>query len=172
MYDSRDNPLNATRGMRVLSSAMLFRGFTGSVANFNRFDTDIRIYRTIHNRGVIAAQLVSGNTTGNVPVRMLPMAGGESIMRGYYLGRYRDRHLAAAQIEYRTAVWNWVGVAAFAGYGTVYNQTSTLQNHQWLPNYGAGLRLRLDKKDNVNLRFDYGFGKNTSGFYVSFGEAF
>ena len=27
--------------------------------------------------------------------------GGESLMRGYYLGRYRDRHLLATQVEYR-----------------------------------------------------------------------
>ena len=27
--------------------------------------------------------------------------GGESLMRGYYLGRYRDQNLLAAQVEYR-----------------------------------------------------------------------
>ena len=27
--------------------------------------------------------------------------GGESLMRGYYLGRYRDKNLLAGQVEYR-----------------------------------------------------------------------
>ena len=31
---------------------------------------------------------------------MLSLMGGESLMRGYYLGRYRDKNLVAGQVEY------------------------------------------------------------------------
>ena len=39
-----------------------------------------------------------------------------------------------------------------------------------LPNYGIG--LRIDFKHNVNVRIDYGFGKDTAGFLFQFAEAF
>ena len=39
-----------------------------------------------------------------------------------------------------------------------------------LPNYGLGLRVEF--KHNVNIRIDYGFGKDTGGFVFQFAEAF
>ncbi|MDR0733882.1 MAG: hypothetical protein LBF08_07485 [Dysgonamonadaceae bacterium] len=39
-----------------------------------------------------------------------------------------------------------------------------------LVTYGIGLRWEF--KHNVNLRIDYGFGKQTGGFVFNIGEAF
>ena len=41
-----------------------------------------------------------------------------------------------------------------------------------LPGYGAGLRIRLNKKSGANLCLDYGFGKGSQGLYVNLGEVF
>ena len=41
-----------------------------------------------------------------------------------------------------------------------------------LPGYGAGLRVKLNKKSGTNLCLDYGFGNGSSGFYVNLGEVF
>jgi outer membrane protein assembly factor BamA len=172
LHDSRDNPLNATTGIRAYFSATYFYNATPQQGNFYRFDTDLRWYHAISKNHVLAFHLNSGNTSGDVPVRMLPLLGNENIMRGYYEGRYRDQHLTAIQGEYRMKIWNWIGAVAFAGCGTVYDENAKLKSISLLPNYGTGLRIRLDKKDNINLRFDYGMGKNAEGFYVSFGEAF
>lgn len=171
LYDSRDNPINATNGMRIYLSGMSFvEGY--KKLDFQRLDADIRWYQKIFRHHVFAIQAISGNTGGDVPFRMLPLMGNENIMRGYYEGRYRDQHLAAMQGELRLRVWNWIGATAFAGTGTVFNKSTKMNTMSFLPNYGLGLRIRLDKKDNVNLRFDYGMGKDADGFYVSFGEAF
>lgn len=172
LRDNRDNPLNATRGIRAYFSATWFYNATPQQKNYSRYDTDLRWYHTLIKNHVIALHLNSGNTSGDVPVRMLPLLGNENIMRGYYEGRYRDQHLTALQAEYRMKIWNWIGAVAFAGTGTVYDKKSRFDSLTFLPNYGAGLRIRLDKKDNINLRFDYGMGNNAEGFYVSFGEAF
>lgn len=40
------------------------------------------------------------------------------------------------------------------------------------PSYGFGFRYLLDRKEGINLRFDFGYGKNSSGFYFTAGEAF
>ena len=45
-----------------------------------------------------------------------------------------------------------------------------LRGRYFLPNYGPGLRIEF--KYNVNIRIDYGFGKDTGGFVFQFAEAF
>ena len=45
-----------------------------------------------------------------------------------------------------------------------------LRTRNILPNYGLGLRVEF--KHNVNIRIDYGFGKETAGFVFQFAEAF
>ena len=43
----------------------------------------------------------------------------------------------------------------------------------FLPGYGAGLRIKLNKKSGANLCLDYGFGNDGSrGFYLNLGEVF
>ena len=94
-------------------------------------------------------------------------------MRGYYQGRYRDNRFGAAQGEYRLTIWKWIGATAFGGIGRVAGNMPDSESESILhPTYGAGLRIRIDKKENVNLRFDYARGDHSDGFYVAFGEAF
>jgi outer membrane protein assembly factor BamA len=38
--------------------------------------------------------------------------------------------------------------------------------------YGLGLRVMLDKYSRTNLTVDYGFGKQSSGFYLAVSETF
>ncbi|HEY5748770.1 MAG TPA: hypothetical protein VIU12_22025 [Chryseolinea sp.] len=39
--------------------------------------------------------------------------------------------------------------------------------------FGGGVRIRVDTKNNTNLRLDMGFGPGgISGFYFNFAEAF
>ena len=55
--------------------------------------------------------------------------------------------------------------------GTVFNKFSALRVNRVLPNYGIGYRWEFKK--NVNVRLDYGFGKNgQSGFLFNINEAF
>lgn len=39
-------------------------------------------------------------------------------------------------------------------------------------NAGAGLRFRINKKDNLNIRLDYGIGQHQQGFYIDIAESF
>ena len=82
------------------------------------------------------------------------LGGGPSRMRGYYGGRYIDNNQVAVQLELRT----------------VFPSFDRLMVKNILPNYGVGVRLEF--KHNVNIRLDYGFGKETAGFVFQFAEAF
>jgi hypothetical protein len=99
--------------------------------------------------------------------------GGEVKMRGYYLGAYRDHVLVDGQVEYRMPVWKIIGLVGFAGVGRVAPTYEELSIDGFHFSYGAGLRLKVDSKNNINVRFDFGFGPDgINGSYINFTEAF
>ena len=40
------------------------------------------------------------------------------------------------------------------------------------PNFGVGLRFLLDRSEDLNMRFDWGFGDSSNNFYLNLSEAF
>jgi len=94
-------------------------------------------------------------------------------MRGYYLGRYRDKNMITLQAEYRWVPVFWrVGLAAFAGIGDVAATLGDFDLGRFKYTYGLGLRFVIDPKQRLHLRVDFGFGKETSGVYFTAAEAF
>ena len=96
-------------------------------------------------------------------------------MRGYYLGRFRDRNLLAGQIEYRMLPFSFAkrwGATVFAGTGLVYNSLPTSRGDHLLLAGGAGLRFLLFRKKDVWIRLDLAFTKEGQGVYIYIGEAF
>ena len=94
------------------------------------------------------------------------------ITRGYYRGYYRYKNLYAFQTEYRFMVHKYIGFAAWVGVAAVAEKWYQPFEFSLKPNAGIGLRLRINQKDKLNLRADYGFGKNQSGLYFDAAEAF
>ena len=88
-------------------------------------------------------------------------------MRGYYLGRYRDKILMTFQAEYRIPAWWRFGLVGFAGVGDVASKFAKFKLADFKYSVGAGLRFLLDPKEGTCLRADFGFGKGTSGFYFT-----
>jgi hypothetical protein len=94
-------------------------------------------------------------------------------MRGYYEGRYQDKNLIAFQTELRTPVYKRWGAVIFTGVGKVSAHLPELFDFQELkPSLGIGLRFAINKKENLNLRVDAGFGKHSQGTYINLAEAF
>ena len=94
-------------------------------------------------------------------------------MRGYYQGALRDKVALDMQAELRIPVWNIFGVTGFIGAGQVANSYGIIALNEFWPCYGAGIRMRVDSKNNTNLRFDMGFGPHgIKAFYINFAEAF
>lgn len=172
-YDSRDNRYNAYKGAYVFANVLAFPSFLGSAYEFSKFQIDARKYFNPWLKHVIAVQATTMASEGEVPFYELSQLGGDSKMRGYYMGAIRDKVLVDAQIEYRMPVWNIFGITGFVGTGRVANSYSELSLNGFHWSYGGGLRIRVDSKNNTNLRFDMGFGPHgISGFYINFGEAF
>ena len=119
---------------------------------------------------ILALEGTAVITMGNAPFFNMAQLGGTRRLRGYFEGKFRDKHLLLAQAELRQEGFGRFGGVAFAGMGTVFGSAG--ESLEWRPNGGIGLRYQLDKKQKLNIRADYGFGVKSQGFYLTFGEAF
>jgi outer membrane protein assembly factor BamA len=172
-YDSRDGIFFPTKGSFHQFSAAAFGRALGSDFAFNRFSLDLRKYLPLAKAHTLAFQSRMLFQTGDPPFWRLGLLGGEESMRGYYLGRYRDKNMIALQAEYRWVPAFWrLGLAAFVGLGDVADKVDHFDLGNFKYSYGLGLRFVFDKKQMLNIRLDFGFGKGTSGVYFTAAEAF
>lgn len=177
VYDKRHNVLNVRNGAFSELALLHYNKIWGSTYSFTSIISDNRLYRPVNGRDVLAAQVFGQFSLGQPPFNQLSLLGGESLMRGYYLGRYRDRNQLAAQVEYRmlplpfnfTRRW---GAAVFGSAGTVFDQFSTLSRRDFVWAGGAGIRFLMFPKKDIYSRVDVAFTKEGKGFYIFIGEAF
>ncbi len=172
-YDTRDIVVNPYKGSYLEVSTTFNGRMFGSEYRFSRFNLDARRYYRLNKKNhVLALQGIARLTTGDVPFLQLPELGGDRIMRGYYEGRYRDKQHVAVQAEYRAPLFWRIGAVAFAGLGEVAPSIDAFELAEVKPSYGLGLRFLINEAERVNIRLDYGWGKDTSGFYLEITEAF
>ena len=173
--DNRDNRYNASKGALILTQLVFYPKAIGSTYQFTKFELDLRKYfKPWKNlKHVVAVQASTNASFGDVPYYDLALLGGESKMRGYLQGAYRDNVLVDSQVEYRMPVWKTFGIVGWVGTGRVGHSYSDLALSGFRFSYGGGIRIRVDSGSNVNLRLDMGFGGNgVKGFYINFAEAF
>ncbi len=173
IYDTRDNSMFPFKGWLLTFSNHFYPRWLGSDHEFANFKLDARKYFNPFKSNVIAVQALLSFHTGTPPFKMMSLLGGAETMRGYYSGRYRDRHLIAAQVEWRFPIyWRFLGVG-FIGAGDVANTFDDFALNRIKCALGGGIRFTLDAAERINLRFDAAFGIDGSrGFYVQLGEAF
>jgi outer membrane translocation and assembly module TamA len=174
LYDNRNNVLNSTAGTYIDFAYILHRKFVGSEFDYTITTLDARTYFQpfAQLNHVLAFQIYGYFTDGNTHFTDLAALGGGDIMRGYYEGRYRDNHLLAAQAEYRLHLWRRIGAVGFISFGEVAPAFNEFSFSGIKPAGGIGLRYKIMEKENLNLRLDVAFGKNTSGIYINISEAF
>ena len=171
-YDTRDFILNPKRGVYLMLREVVYPKVA---SNYNRtlFSTTaiFDAYQRIWPGGVLAMDLYGQFNNKEIPWTLREELGsGSDRMRGYYGGRYIDCNQITAQLELRQHIYSRLGCVAWVGGGTVFPSFNKLQFNHVLPNYGLGLRVEF--KHHVNIRIDYGFGKDTAGFVFQFAEAF
>ncbi len=172
VYDNRDEIFYTQKGTYIeVSSLWLNKDLAGQFS-FDNYFVDARHFKHLGKRNILAFQFIANFNNGNIPYRQLSAIGNENFMRGYYNGRYRDKHLFSFQTELRTAVWGPLGAVFFGGIGNVGNSIANLSK-QIKPNYGLGIRGVLLRKDHINFRIDWGFGEDRNkGLYLTLHEAF
>ncbi len=172
VYDTRDNILNATKGVYAEFSSTLYRKAFGSEFEFTNFTVDLRAFNRITSKAVLAIQGLVNFNVGHVPFKQQATIGGYTTMRGYYNGRYRDKNLVVLQAEWRQHLYKRLGCTVFANVGDVASKINGFNVDDMKATVGGGLRYQLSQKGKINIRFDAGFGRNTHGFYINISEAF
>lgn len=168
-YDSRDFIPNAYKGGYIKLVQKGYTDFKGKPFWGTYLTLDY--YQKLWKGAILAFDLYGELQYGDVPWTMKSKLGGSYRMRGYYEGRYRDDSSLSLQMEYRQKIYNRHGIAVWAGCGTVWGKQSPFNWKHILPNYGIGYRWEF--KNRMNVRLDYGFGKNgQNSFLFSINEAF
>ena len=174
LFDNRDNILTPSKGIFAQLIYSIHGNVTGSSHTFNRWQFDARYYLKPFKKreDVLAFQGYGFLSVGDVPFNELAQMGGDMIMRGYFQGSYRDKNLLAFQSEYRLQVLKRWGIVGFLGAGGISDAMRDFELKNVKPSYGGGLRFKINRKENVNLRMDYGFGNGQQNIYFFIAEAF
>ena len=180
LYDTRDNAINARRGVLASSTYRTFFSALGGDSTWQEFAFDTRTYRSLgHDTRNTLAFWAMGDfvTGGTAPYWDLPaIASDGRSARGYGEGRYRGEQLLYGEVEYRSTVTSngLLGFVAFLNTTTVSSaDLGRALFSDFAPGGGGGLRVLLNKRSRTNLCVDYGFGKAGSrGFYLAIQEAF
>jgi outer membrane protein assembly factor BamA len=170
--DSRDDIFFPHRGDYWQLSAMFNSRAFGGDFGYTAVKLDARKYVPVFTSHVLAFQAQLQSVSGTPPFHSYAKLGSDTMMRGYYAGRFRDRVMAAVQAEYRMPLFWRLGVVGFVGLGNVASRIGALDLAHLKYSRGAGLRFRLSPGEATNLRVDVAFGKDTSGIYVTAREAF
>jgi len=175
--DTRHNPLNVRDGFfGELAWLGSTDGFVSDYS-FSNVYIDIRGFERIKDNNVLAGRFVGQFGAGDIPFGDLGLLGGDNLMRGYYVGRYRDRNLAVAQAEMRflplpLGFTNRIGAAVFVATGTVFPSLDAVSLRDVRVTGGAGLRVLTFPKSDIFTRVDLGLSEDGTGLYVYVGEAF
>ena len=169
-YDSRDFIPNPYRGVYLKLEQAFYPEFLGTSCHFNSTDITARAYHSFWKDGIVAFDLQGTFHSKDVPWSMMALLGNSEQMRGYFIGRYRDKKIIQTQVELRQKIYGRSGIAVWAGAGNVFPGFKDLEWKHTLPTFGAGYRWEFKKR--VNIRLDYGIGRGESGFYFSINEAF
>ena len=172
-WDTRDVLYNPSSGSFIQVESFFNTRYFGSDFEYQRFSLDAAKFFRLGPTGICALNMVVGTMSGDVPFYDMMYFGRPTQMRGYQDRRFIDKNLFILQAEYRLPLfWRIEGVG-FMATGTVGQQFSDIFGHPYKFTYGAGLRLVVNKKDQVKLRIDYGRTINEGGaFYLTSNEAF
>jgi hypothetical protein len=177
-YDSRDVPVDAREGFYIDLRSTLFSTALGGDNDYQVFLLDYRHFKTVKREGItLAWQAKARIGTGAIPYGEMSQLGTPFDLRGYTWGRFRDKCMCYFIAEYRHSFLKGSGelsrhgAVAWIGSGTVFDfQTVEENSNSWLPNFGVGYRLEVQPR--MNMRLDFGLGRETSGFYFNFNQAF
>lgn len=176
--DSRDNVLNAATGTFAEFTHGIYNESFGSTSSFMLTKFNYRKYWTLFQdrpHDVLAVEFFTRLSWGDTPILELSSLGGPELMRGFRDGRFRDRYALFSQVEYRWQALERIGFVFFGGVGDVTNEFSSLQLDNLKYSIGTGLRLKIVKSENLNIRIDYAFGLGKvtdQNFYLGIAESF
>lgn len=173
-HDTRDNALNATRGIYFLTKGICYPALHSANSKvIGGITMQFNAYHRLWSSAILAYDFYTcaNISSGNIPWQLREeICVDDRRMRGYYAGSYTDKNQVCAQVELRQHVWKRLGAVVWGGVGTLFSHPEQIKFRSLLPTYGIGLRAEF--KANTNLRIDFGLGRHTNAILFGFGEVF
>lgn len=168
--DTRDHTVSPTKGVKLNLNQKLYPRMFFSSSAFYQTTAVADLYFSAWEGAVFAIDLFSESNYGDSPWFMWTPIGGDTRMRGYYQGRYRDRNTLIGQLEYRQKIYKWHGMVLWGGAGNIFPSYQEINIKHTLPNYGIGYRFELGL---LLFKLDAGFGrKGEWSIMAGFNHAF
>lgn len=181
-YDTRDDVATPSRGLLLSSNFKLFGKYLGGAYNYEILELEYRQFKNIFRpRSTLAWIAKTQIGFGDIPYSELPTFGSPFDLRGYYIGKYRDKSMAYGIVEYRHMLgsmekyksgnfWAKCGFVVWGGTGTVGE--TPFDWNKWKFNFGAGIRFQMQPGKNFRLDIGKGVGESGVQVYMNMTEAF
>lgn len=180
-YDTRDDIATPFKGILVSATGKAYGKYIGGSYNYQMLDLEYRQFQPLFRRATLAWTARTQIGFNDVPFTELPSFGSPNDLRGYHLGKYRDKSMAYGLVEFRHMfgtqedyergrLKSRFGYVVWTGTGTIGNTPA--QWNKWKFNYGVGLRVQI--QPGKNFRLDVGKAHGEKGVLVYFNmtEAF
>lgn len=169
-YDTRDDVIDPGRGVRIALTAERAAKFADFDWDFWKGRLENSAYLTVLGKGnVLAARLWLQEVSSGAPFQELSNIGDGWTARGYKAGRFLDRAMALASLEYRFPIYKRLCGVAFVDAGRVWRALDDFGFDDWHRNWGGGLRYRLA---NFVGRLDIGRSPEGMRIFFNFGHVF
>ena len=176
LFDKRNILDPATSGFYVKIKVVDYLKPLKSYYAYQKVEIDYRHFLPIIRHGsILALQVKSSLSFGNIPWTDMPQPGGSNNLRGIYQGQFRDKNSIIILAEYRhfftrpsSDELSRHGFAFWLGGGTVFPDISGIKYIAL--STGGGYRYRM--QPNITLRIDIGFSADKFGIYLGLNEAF
>lgn len=172
IFDSRDNVINSYKGSLLEVSSYFYSRTIGSTFNFTFVNGLYQKFWQVKRKHILALQAKARYGFGQVPFLDMSAVGNDDLLRGYPKNRFRDINFIGGQLEYRFPLFWRFGMVAFAGAGDVFSNHKDLSMEAVKYSIGAGLRFAVNPAERLNIRIDYGYGKEGGYFYFVVAESF
>jgi len=171
-YDTRDNTNDPRQGQLCRYRGVFYDAAFGGDFSFRSHNVDLRTYMPLHEKGTLAVAGWLRMTEGDVPFRELSTPDGSKVLRGIEKGRYRDRHVMSAQLEYRLQLTRRWGVTAFGEAAQVAPTLSAFNADAFTYSTGIGIRFAMNPAERFNVRLDTSWVDEGLGVVIEIREAF
>lgn len=167
-YDTRDMPTNAYSGSYLKVDALFNDKSIGSDNTYQSYSFTYSAYRQTGDSLVLAGQLRSCLRAGDVPL----WDACTIKLRGFPATDFMGTGSASGQLEGRWRLGQRWGLVGFAGAGYARDVYSEIDNREWIPSYGVGIRFMVLKSKRINMRLDYARSSDSDAVHFMVGEAF
>lgn len=167
--DTRDNIFNPSTGLYDSVSTEFNGGFLGGDFTYTKIDFDVRHFKKIKAKQVLAGRMLLGLGKGEIPRFDWYDLGGVNTLRGYEENQFGGTKFFLLNSEYRFNLSGNLSGVLFGDAGNAWSTLSDVKLTKLHKSIGAGLRLKIPAFGVGPVRLDFAYSIDTHDSQIHFG---